>query len=144
MVTNSFGNRNFMQPNENENAQGSLVFFFLLVSFGLVSVCSQCVPIKFPMCSSRCSQYRLIFCPILFGRGSTSMYIGPIFQKYCGGCLLSVPNVFPSSFQCGPQDVLNSTPMCSHQVSNVVLKMFSIALQCVPIKFPMWPSRCSR
>jgi len=32
-----------------------------------------------------------------------------MFQKYCGGWLLSVPNVFSSSFQCVPQDVLNST-----------------------------------
>jgi hypothetical protein len=47
-----------MQPNENENAQGSLVFFF--------------------------------------------------FFWFLLGWFLSVPNVFPSSFQCVPQDVLNT------------------------------------
>jgi hypothetical protein len=56
MVTNCFGNRNFMPT--NEKAQGNLVFFLLgfrgrviFWVFGTFPRCSCQVPIVFPLCS---------------------------------------------------------------------------------------------
>jgi hypothetical protein len=74
MVTNSFGNRNFMQPMgrlsmHSKSLDGGRIFFHFLFVPNMFPSSSQWVPIRLPMCSLGsqcvslgCSQSHM-FCP---------------------------------------------------------------------------------
>ncbi len=98
MVTNSFGNRNFMQPMGRLSMHSTCLDFIFLLSFekggegrGFFSffLCSQHVPFKFPMgshqvpnmfqmCSSRVFLIAPRFNPIYFAQS-------PPLLTYVGG-----------------------------------------------------------
>ncbi len=86
MVTNSFGNKNYVQPISRlkRALKGALIFF--LLSFGWRGLgggffsfflCSLYVPFKFPMCSLRVFQVAPRFNPICFVQSPPLLtYIG--------------------------------------------------------------------
>jgi hypothetical protein len=63
-VADCFQNRTFM-PAMRRFKECSFFFFWIFFGGGggifCFKKCSHCVPIKFPMCSLRCSQYQFIF-----------------------------------------------------------------------------------
>jgi hypothetical protein len=86
MVTNSFGNRNFMQPMGRLSMHSKCLDFIFLsfkgggrifFNFPLFPTCSLQVPIRFPMCSPRVFPIAPHFNPICFAQSSPLLtYIG--------------------------------------------------------------------